>query len=115
MTELVMVLAGELLEAGAGGLEALRIHEFSDDEQAHDGAAIDELYTEFVAAFDLYVTKLSKNFGDPDRMGQEDDETIPLNGVFRFAIWSVGDLQLFCAAAYEHRELPILLMLGTAK
>ena len=39
---------------------------------------------------------------------------IPLNGVFRFAVWPVGDKQLFAAAAHEDRGVPILLMLGTA-
>jgi hypothetical protein len=46
-------------------------------------------------------------------LSKEDDEMIPLDGAFRFAIWSVGDKLLF-AAAHEDRGVSILLMLGTA-
>lgn len=109
MAVLAAVLAGELLEAAVGGLLELRIHEFADDKRAHDNATIDKLYTEFAADFDRYVTTLSMYYGNPDRTGQEYDEVIPLSGVFRFAVWSVGDQHLFCAAAHEDRGAPILL------
>jgi hypothetical protein len=57
---------------------------------------------------------LTNQYGKPSRTGKEQDDVIPLNGVFRFAVWSVGDLQLFAVAAHEDRGVPILLMLGTA-
>jgi hypothetical protein len=114
MVKSATALASELLEGDAGGLEELRIHDFADDEEAHDDEAIDKLYEEFSSELDSVVTTLSKKYGKPSRTGKEDDEAIPLNGVFRFAMWSVGDKQLFVAAAHEDRGVPVLLMLGTA-
>ena len=114
MARSATTLAAELLEAGPGGLEELRIHEFTDDEEAHDDDAIEKLYAGFSAEFDRVEAALTRQYGEPSRTGKEDDEVIPLNGVFRFAIWPVGDKQLFAAAAHEDRGVPILLMLGTA-
>ena len=114
MAKSATTLASELLEADSGGLEELRIHEFTDDEEAHDDEAIEKLYADFSAEFDRVEAALTKQYGKPSRTGKEDDEVIPLNGVFRFAIWPVGDNQLFAAAAHEDRGVPILLMLGTA-
>jgi hypothetical protein len=112
MPKSATALARELLEGDTGRLEELRIHEFADDEEAHDDDAIDKLYEDFSSEFDCVVTALSKEYGKPSRKGKEDDEIIPLNGVFRFAIWSVDDTLLFVAAAHEDRGVPILLMLG---
>jgi hypothetical protein len=114
MAKSATALASELLEADPGGLEELHIHEFADDEEAHDDEAIDKLYEEFSSEFDHVVTSFLKKYGKPSRTGKEDDEAIPLNGVFQFAVWSIGDKQLFLAAAHEDRGVPILLMLGTA-
>ena len=107
-------LARDLLEGDAGGLEELRIHEFVDDEEAHDDEAVERLYTDFSAEFDSVESALTKRYGKPSVTGGEDHEVIPVNGVFRFAIWLVHDKQLFAAAAHEDRGVPILLMLGTA-
>ena len=106
-------LASELLEGDPGGLEELRIHEFDDDDEAHDDEAVQKLYKEFSSECDRVVAALSKKYGKPSRTGTEGDEVIPLNGVFRFAVWSVGEAQLFVAAAHEDRGVPVLLMLGT--
>jgi hypothetical protein len=113
MSKSPTVLAKELLEGDAGGLEELRIHEFTNDESAHDDELTERLYAEFSAEFERVQTELTKPYGPPSRTGQTDDEVIPLNGVFRFAVWPVGDRQLFAAAAHEDRGVPILLMLGT--
>jgi hypothetical protein len=114
MAKSATTLAKELLKNDTGELEELRIHEFTDDEQAHDDEAVEKLYADFSAEFDRVVAGLTGQYGKPSRTGNEDDEVIPLNGVFRFAIWSVDDKQLFAAAAHEDRGVPILLMLGTA-
>jgi fermentation-respiration switch protein FrsA (DUF1100 family) len=114
MARSAIALASELLDGDVGGLEELRIHEFAGDEEAHDEEAIDKLYEEFSSELDGVMTALSEKYGKPSRTGKEDDESIPLNGVFRFAVWSVGDTELFVAAAHEDRGVPILLMLGTA-
>jgi hypothetical protein len=108
-------LARELLEGETGGLDELRIHEFSDDESAHDDELTERLYAEFSADFDRAQAELTKAYGEPSRAGTDEDEAIPLNGVFRFAVWEVGDELLFAAAAHEDRGCPILLMLGTAE
>jgi hypothetical protein len=108
-----IALASELLEGDAGGLEELRIHEFADDEEAHDDEAVEKVRAEFSAEFDRVEAALTKTYGKPARAGKADDDAIPLNGVFRFAIWAVDDKELFAAAAHEDRGVPILLMLGT--
>lgn len=115
MAKSATTLASELLEADPGELEELRIHEFADHEEAHDEAAIEKLCADFSAEFDRVEAALSKQYGKQSRIGKEDDQLIPLNGVFRFATWTVRDKQLFAAAAHEDRGVPILLMLGTAE
>jgi hypothetical protein len=107
-------LAKVLLEGEPGGLEELRIHEFVDDEASHDDAQLEELYAEFAAEVDRVQGELATEYGVPSRSGDSDDEIIPFSGVFRFAVWEVGDSQLFVAAAHEDRSVPIILMIGTA-
>jgi len=106
-------LAKEVLKGEPGGLEELRIHEFPDDESAHDDEQIERLYKEFSTEFDRAEKELSNQYGAPSRTGKTDDDIIPLSGVFQFAVWEIGDQQLFIAAAHEDRGVPILLMLGT--
>ena len=108
-------LAKQLLEGDAGGLEELRVHEFEDDEEAHDDEATEALYQDFSADFDRAQAALSKKYGRPMQVGKDNDDAIPLNGVFRFAIWKIEDKQLYLAAAHEDRGVPIILMLGTAE
>ena len=117
MAKSTTTLARELLDAVDGGLKEIHVHEFEDgpdDEQALDDEAMEKLYADFSAEFDRVEAALTKQYGKPSRTGEEDDEVIWLNGVFRFAIWLVGDKQLFAAFAHEDRGLPILLILGMA-
>lgn len=114
MAKSEIALAQVLLDGGADALEELRIHEFRDDEEAHDDQTIAKLYAAFSSEFDRVVIELSKAYGAPERMGKEGDQFIPLSGVFNFAVWSVGAVYLYVAAAHEDRGVPILLMLGTA-
>ena len=106
-------LARELVDRGPGGLEELRVQEFPDDESAHDDALHARLHAEFSAEFDWVQAELARTYGEPIRTGAGDDDLIPLNGVFRFALWEVGDMVLFAAAAHEDRDFPLLLLLGT--
>jgi hypothetical protein len=106
-------LADQLLERGPGELEEIRIHEFEDDESAHDEALVEQLRREFSADFSRAAADLGKRYGPPARAGEDDDDSVPLNGVFRFAVWEVEGQQLFLAAAQEDRGVPILLMMGT--
>ena len=75
---------------------------------------IKKLYADFSDEFDQAEAALTQQYGKPSRTGKVDDEVIPLNGVLRFAVWSVGVNKLFAAFAHEDRGVPILLMLGTA-
>ena len=113
MSKSATALAKELIEGDPGGLEELHIHEFPDDESAHDDELTERLYAEFAAELERVQKELTEQYGPPSRTGKTDDEVIPLNGVFRFAIWEVGERQLFAAASHEDRGVPILLMLGT--
>jgi hypothetical protein len=108
-------LARELVGRGPGGLEELRVQEFPDDESAHDDALHERLHAEFSADFDGIQAELTQTYGEPHRTGAQDEGVIPLNGVFRFALWEVGDTVLFAAAAHEDRGCPLLLMLGTTE
>lgn len=110
----IITIAKKLLDSENGGLESLRIWEFADDFESHDDQLIEQLYVDFSAEFDLVQTALTKEYGDPSSNGNDDADWIPLCGVLRFAIWSVGNKQLFAAVAHEDRGVPILLMLGTA-
>jgi len=94
-------------------LKELRIHSFPDDPSAHDNDLVERLYQEFSADFDLARAELSEKYGPPTRTGNQSDPAIPLNGVFRFAIWEIDGSQLYIAAAHEDREIPILLVIGS--
>ena len=106
-------LAQKLLKKDEEGLEELRMHDFPDDESAHDDELTERLYAEFSADVESAQTELSKEYGPPSRTGKTDTKIIPLNGVFRYAIWQVADKQLFVAAHHEDRGIPIVLWLGT--
>jgi hypothetical protein len=115
MAKSAIALARKVLADEPGALEELRIHEFEDDEEAHDDEATEQRYAEFASEFERAQAALTKQYGEPVRTGKKDDKAIPLNGVFRFAIWEVGERQLFLATAHEDRGVPILLMLGTVE
>jgi hypothetical protein len=113
MSKSASALAKKLLKRNRDSLGEVRIHEFPDDESAHDDELTERLYIDFSDEFERVQTELTKQFGAPSRTGATDDEAIPLNGVFRFAVWDVGNKQLFAAATHEDRGVPIILMLGT--
>ena len=110
MAKSATTLADEVL--ASGGMEELRIHEFEDDPSAHDDERIGGLYQEFSAELDRVAAELTEKYGKPVRTGAEDDTCIPLNGVFRFAVWDFDGAELYVAAAHEDRGVPILLMIG---
>ena len=106
-------LARKLLKEG-DGLEMLRMHDFPDDESAHDDELTQRLYAEFSAELERIQTTLTEHFGEPAQVGNEDHDLIPLNGVFNFAIWEVNEQNLFVAAHHEDRGVPIILVIGIA-
>ena len=111
MAKSATALANQLLTRG--GMEQLRVHEFEDDVSAHDDELIGRLYQDFSAELDRVQTELARKYGDAIRTGTADNPSIPLNGVFRFAVWDVDGAELFVAAAHEDRGVPILLMMGS--
>jgi hypothetical protein len=114
MSKSAVNLANELLGRSKASFEFLEIHQFEDNLAAHDDVAMEQLYSDFESQFEQAQSELSACYGEPSPTGDDDDEVIPINGVLRFAIWSVGGKLLYLATAHEDRELPILLMLGTA-
>ena len=116
MVSSTLELASNVLEDGDGS-EYLRVHEFTDDVEAHDDARTDELYSEFEADVDRIAAELSGKYGPPAATGgrdTEDHELVQLGGVIRFAMWQVEGHVLYIAASHEDRGLPVLLMLGAA-
>jgi hypothetical protein len=111
----VAQLARNLLDAGARGFEALQIHEFQDDLAAHDDGLQEQVRQKFVAGFNETMAELTAVFGEPTSSGADDGHSsIPLCGVFCYAVWASGEHELFLAAAHEDRECPYLLVVGTA-
>jgi hypothetical protein len=104
-------LARELLQADGDSHEVIRICEFADEEDAHDPELHDRLHAEFSAEFDRVQTELSTLYGKPALTGDIGCEAIPLNGVFRHAVWQIGEKVLFVATAHDDR---VLLVIGTA-
>jgi hypothetical protein len=89
------------------------VRSIEDDVETHDDHLLKRLEQDFVAAFDQARVELEAVYGPPVRVGDEDDELIPLGGVHRFAVWKVRDQQLWLATAHEDRECPFLLVMGT--
>jgi hypothetical protein len=114
MTKFASPLARQFLASDKDSLEDLRIHQFKNNEEAHDDSAIDRLHEAFITDFEHVKSELSSVYGEPLRTGADHDDDIPLCGVFRFAIWSIESRLLYVAVAHEDRECPILLMIGVA-
>ena len=94
-------------------LEFLRERVFHLDETAaHDDELHEKLCEEYSADVDRLKAELSKTYGKPLRAGSSTTRLVPLNGVFRYAVWKVGKRHLFIAAAREDRECPMWLVLG---
>ena len=106
-------LAQKILKKHEDGLEQLRMHDFPDDESAHDDELTARLYAEFSAELDGVQAELTKEYGPPSKKGKVGDKVVELNGVFRYATWQVGKKLLFVAAHHEDRGIPIVLWLGT--
>lgn len=113
MPRAAVLMARELLLAGRGEFREVQVHTFQNDEAAHDDDIQEGIRREFITAFTNILAELTAEFGEPSRSGDQHDGPIPLNGVFRFAFWSVGGNELYLATAHEDRELPYLLILGT--
>ena len=90
MNASLTAVAKRLLAAADSAIEEVRVFEFVDDETAHDDELQEQMEAEFSTAFTSVQNELSKEFGDPVSTGEEENDLIPLNGVFRFAIWNIN-------------------------
>jgi len=114
MRQVAVPIARQLLASPKASIAELWIRPFEDDSAAHDDDLQAQLERDFVTAFEEAQSELTEQFGRPARVGDDYDESLPLSGVFRLAIWSTGDQNLWLAAAHEDRECPFVLLLGTA-
>ena len=86
MSSPAILAARGLIDSPLNYFAELWVRQFSDDEDERDEALQERLKQEFNAAFTVAMTDLTSEYGPPLRAGQNDDESVPLCGVFRFAI-----------------------------
>jgi hypothetical protein len=113
----VVDTARRLLAAGQDDMDDVGLYQFDfskGDAEAHDDARQDGLRREFIADCEAAIAELTAAFGPPHEIGDDDIDVVPLNGVFKFAVWELAGQKLYVAAVHEDRECPYLLMLGTA-
>ena len=109
----VLAIATQVLDE-PGEMEPVRLDMLEDDEIAHDDEAMKSLYSEFETFFDEAKSVLTQNYGEPAEIAEEDEEeVVPLNGIWRYALWSTDQATLFLALSHEDREAPVILMLGS--
>ncbi len=113
MIEDPLAKARTLFASPSGEMAEVWVRSFEDDVEAHDDHLLERLEQDFVAAFNQSRIELEAVYGPPVRVGDVDDESIPLGGVLRFTVWKVDDKQLWLAAAHEDRDCPFLLLMGT--
>jgi hypothetical protein len=101
--------------AGAEPMALLRIYEFAGDFEAHDNVLQERLDQEFEQAFANASEVLSAALGPGRQLTRDDDNFVPLDGVFCAMEWHVGGQRLYLAAAHEDRETPFLLVLGVER
>jgi hypothetical protein len=106
-------LAAQLLSRD--GIKSLRrIDDVPDEDADDDNGEAAKLFASMSGDFDRVEAILTQHYGEPSRTGTCNDDIIPMHGVFRFAVWPVGEKQLFAAALQETRGYPIELVLGTS-
>jgi hypothetical protein len=109
----VVATARKLLRARKAVWEELEHEGFQNDRAAHDDDLHEQLRRKFIRRLKAIQKRLAAQFGSPVETGADDQSRVPLNGVFRYAIWNVSARQLFLAAHHEDRELPYAIVLGT--
>jgi len=93
--------------------EALLVYSFKDDNDAHDDALQERLWTEFRQTWLTATAELEKKFG-PAVIAEKMEETrwVPLCGVGGVSSWKTDCGLLWIAYAHEDRECPFLLLVG---
>lgn len=110
----ILVKAEKLLKSRKSKFEDVDYRELYEDEEAHDDELQAQLESIFLANMASYEKALSVGLGTPAEVGPDEHKTIPINGVVRHAIWTVGRKRLYLAVSHEDRELPWVTYLGVS-
>lgn len=108
----ILAKAEELLKSRKSKFEDIDYRELYDDRETHDDELQRTLETSFRANMTSYEKVLSVKFGPPAEVGSDEHNFIPVNGVVRHAIWTVGKKRLYLALSHEDTELPWVISLG---
>lgn len=85
-----------------------------DEADAHNLKLLEQTKARFQRRLQRQVTQLEKEFGEPAERGTDQHPDIPVNGVFRYALWREGGKTLYVAASHEDIGLPCVLTLGVS-
>ncbi len=85
-----------------------------DEADTHNLKLLVQTKARFQRRLQRQVTKLEKEFGEPAERGNDQHPDIPVNGVFRYALWREGGKTLYVAASHEDIGLPCVLTLGVS-
>ena len=105
--------AKALLQGTISARDDIHLHHF-DEIDAHDLKLLKQTKARFQRRLQRQVTKLEKEFGEPAERGNDQHPDIPVNGVFRYALWREGGKTLYVAASHEDIGLPCVLTLGVS-
>jgi hypothetical protein len=108
----ILAKADGLLKSRKSKFEDVDYRELYDDEEAHDDELQGKLEASFLANMVSYEKVVSVKFGLPTEVGTDEHKSIPINGVVRYAIWTVGKKRLYLAVSHEDTELPWVTYLG---
>ncbi len=108
----ILAKAEELLKSRKSKFEIVDYRELYDEEEAHDDKLQGNLETSFLSNMASYEKALSMKFGPPTEVRPDEHKSIPINGVVRHAIWTVGKKRLYLAVSHEDIELPWVTCLG---
>lgn len=108
----VLAKAEQLLQSRKSKFEDIDYRELYDDEEAHDEQLQAQLESNFLANMAFYEKALSKKYGAPVDAAPHKHKSIPINGVLRHSLWTVGKKRLYLAVSHEDRELPWVTYLG---
>lgn len=107
----VVKAAQALVKGRRDAQKEIEIREF-DDEEAHDEELLARVKASFGRKLATCLKSLKAEYDEPADTGTDQHDGIPVNGVFRYALWSVGAKTLYLAASHEDIGLPCVLVVG---
>ena len=105
--------AKSLMKGTVDAREDFHMQHF-DEADAHNLKLLEQTKARFEKRLQQQVRKLAKEFGEPAERGNDQHPSIPVNGVFRYALWLDGRKTLYLAASHEDIGLPCVLTLGVS-